>query len=68
MIVCPKCESLMPTHYKKCQKCGCKLPKANKDNTVKFIEPDNDKQKEVKENLLSEAMAVNGEIDASEVS
>ena len=52
----------------KCQKCGCKLPKANKDNMVKFIEPDNDKQKEVKENLLSEAMAVNGEIDASEVS
>lgn len=67
MISCPKCESLMPTHYTKCQKCGCELPKITKENAIKFTLADNKKEKETEAPQRNQALAVDGEIDLSEI-
>jgi len=67
MISCPKCESLMPTHYTKCQKCGAELPKLTKENTIKFTLADNKKDEKSEESQRNQALAVDGEIDLSEI-
>lgn len=67
MISCPKCESLMPTHYTKCQKCGAELPKLTRENAIKFTSADNKKEKEIEAPQRNQALAVDGEIDISEM-
>ena len=67
MISCPKCESLMPTHYTKCQKCGAELPKLTKENAIKFTSADSKKGTDFKESQRNQALAVDGEIDLSEI-